>query len=128
MNDLVNLSLGEMITALRAGEVSSRELTQAYLERIDHLDSSIHAYLTLTPDDSITQADEADRKIRVWRSEPDQPLPGLTGVPIAVKDVLCVKDVRCTCGSRRTMIPSVHLQNSLAVREWTLRQLWLSGR
>ena len=100
MSDLVNLSLGEMITALRAGEVSSRELTQAYLERIDRFDPSIHAFLTLTPDDSITQADQADRKLRSWRSEPDQPLPGLTGVPIAVKDVLCVKDVRCTCGSR----------------------------
>ena len=100
MNDLVSLSLGEMITALRAGDISSRELTQAFLERIDHIDSNIHAFLTLFPEESITQADEADRMIEVWRSEPDQPLPGLTGVPIAVKDVLCVKDVRCTCGSR----------------------------
>ena len=100
MSDLVNLSLRETMTALRAGETSSRELTQAYLERIERLEPSLHAFLTLTPEKALVQADEADLRIKEWRAEPDQLLPALAGVPMAVKDVLCVNDVRCTCGSR----------------------------
>jgi aspartyl-tRNA(Asn)/glutamyl-tRNA(Gln) amidotransferase subunit A len=92
LNDLVNLSLGEMITILRAGEVSSRDLTLAFLGRIGRLDSSLHAFLTLTPDVALAQADQADQEIKNWRSDPSQSLPALTGVPIAVKDVLCVED------------------------------------
>lgn len=100
MSDLVNLSLGEMMAALRAGETSSRELTQAYLDRIEHLEPILHAFLTLIPEKALGQADDADQRIKEWRAEPDQPLPALAGVPMAVKDVLCVNDVRCTCGSR----------------------------
>jgi aspartyl-tRNA(Asn)/glutamyl-tRNA(Gln) amidotransferase subunit A len=100
MSGLVDLSLREMRTALRTGETSSRELTQAYLDRIEHLEPTLHAFLTLTPEKALSQADDADRHIKAWRAEKDQPLPALSGVPIAVKDVLCVNDVRCTCGSR----------------------------
>jgi aspartyl-tRNA(Asn)/glutamyl-tRNA(Gln) amidotransferase subunit A len=100
MSSLVNLSLGEMNTALRAGEISSRELTQAFLDQIEILEPSLHAFLTLTPKEALDQADEADRWIRAWKAEPRGSLPVLVGVPIAVKDVLCVRDVRCTCGSQ----------------------------
>lgn len=100
MSALVDLSLGEMIAALRAGETSSRELTLAYLDRIDKMETSLHAYLTLTPEKALVQAEQADRRIDAWRADQEQPLPALSGVPIAVKDVLCVNDVRCTCGSR----------------------------
>ena len=100
MSDLVNLSLRETMAALRAGETSSRELTQAYLERIERLEPSLHAFLTLTPEKALVQADDADLRIKEWRAEPNQTLPALAGVPMAVKDVLCVNDVRCTCGSR----------------------------
>lgn len=96
----MNLSLGEMITSLRAGEVSSQELTQAHLDRIADLDSSLHAFLTLTPEAALAQADQADHQIQNWRGDPDQAIATLTGIPIAVKDVLCVEDIRCTCGSR----------------------------
>ncbi len=100
MSDIVDLSLGEMITALRAGDISSRELTLAYLHRIDRLDPTLHAFLTLTPEEALAQADKADQKIQSWRSNDRQDLPALLGVPLAVKDVLCVEGIRCTCGSR----------------------------
>jgi aspartyl-tRNA(Asn)/glutamyl-tRNA(Gln) amidotransferase subunit A len=100
MSGLVDLSLGEMIAALRTGEISSRELTQAYLDRIEYLEPTLHAFLTLTSEKALAQADDADRRINAWRTDTDQLLPALSGLPIAVKDVLCVNDVRCTCGSR----------------------------
>ena len=99
MSEIVDLSLGEMLTALYAGDLSSREATLAFLDRIERLDPVIHAFLTINPDQALLQADEADKLIQNLRREPGQDLPALTGVPIAVKDVLCVKDLRCTCGS-----------------------------
>ena len=100
MTEIVNLSLGELLADLRAGDLSSREITQAYLDQIDRLNPALHAFLTLTPEAALSQADEADQRINTWRSDPGEDLPPLTGVPLAVKDVLCVKDIRCTCGSR----------------------------
>ena len=100
MPDLTDLTLTQMTGALRAGEISSRELTQAFLERIDRLNPPLHAFLTITHELAMKQADEADRRLLQWRKEPEQPVSPLLGVPIAVKDVLSVAGVRCTCGSR----------------------------
>jgi aspartyl-tRNA(Asn)/glutamyl-tRNA(Gln) amidotransferase subunit A len=97
---LTELSVLEMGRALRQGEFSSRELTSAFLERIDALDGAIQAFLTLTPELALAQADQADRRFVGQRRGLDDNLPDLLGIPLAVKDVLCVEGVRCTCGSR----------------------------
>ncbi|MGW8180182.1 MAG: amidase, partial [bacterium] len=99
MSHLTDLSLAQINQILRSGEVSSCELTQAFLDRIEGLDQFLHAFLTLLPEEALKQADEADRQLRAWRAGEIETLPPLLGVPVAVKDVLCVKDVRCTCGS-----------------------------
>jgi aspartyl-tRNA(Asn)/glutamyl-tRNA(Gln) amidotransferase subunit A len=100
MSKLTDLTLTQAVRALRQGEVSSRELTLAYLERIDRLEPILHAFLTLTPERALTEAEQADDCLVRWRKEPVQTLPALLGVPIAIKDVLCVAGVPCTCGSR----------------------------
>ena len=100
MPDLTDYNLTQITKALRAGEISSRELAQAYLERIERLNPSLRAFLTLTPEMALEQADAADRRLSGLRKDPSQPASPLLGVPIAVKDVLCVAGVRCTCGSR----------------------------
>jgi len=100
MVDVCTLSAVELCQALRKGEVSSRELTRAYLERIDALEPNLHAFLTLTPDLALQQADQADRALFEWRKDPGSPLAPLTGLPIVIKDLLCQKGVRTTCGSR----------------------------
>ncbi|MEJ2303042.1 MAG: Asp-tRNA(Asn)/Glu-tRNA(Gln) amidotransferase subunit GatA, partial [Anaerolineales bacterium] len=100
MTNLTDLSLSQMVAALRAGDVSSRESTQAFLERIERLNPQLNAYLTIIPDKALAQADAADIRLRNWRKNPDDGIAPLLGVPVAIKDVLCVADMRCTCGSR----------------------------
>jgi aspartyl-tRNA(Asn)/glutamyl-tRNA(Gln) amidotransferase subunit A len=100
MTELTDLTLIQMSASLRSGEFSSRELTLAYLERIQRLEARLHAFLTLTPELALAQADAADQRLATWRKSPQDALPPLLGIPLAVKDVLCVADVRCTCGSR----------------------------
>lgn len=96
MTDLTDLTVQEALAGLRSKAFSSRELTEACLARIDNLDSALHAFLTLTPDRALAGADAADRALQ--SGEPD--LPPLTGLPLAIKDVLCLEGVRCTCGSK----------------------------
>ena len=95
MTALTDLSLTGAAKGLKNGDYSSRELTQAYLDRIEELDQKIRAFLTLTPDEALAQADEADTILKGKGKKPP-----LLGVPIAVKDVLAVAGIRATCGSR----------------------------
>jgi aspartyl-tRNA(Asn)/glutamyl-tRNA(Gln) amidotransferase subunit A len=100
MTELTELTLIEAVDKLRTGEVSSLELTQASLQRIESIEPQIHAFITLTPEAALAQAKEADRQLTAWRKNRSQPLPALMGAPIAIKDVLCIKGTRCTCGSK----------------------------
>jgi aspartyl-tRNA(Asn)/glutamyl-tRNA(Gln) amidotransferase subunit A len=98
--ELTDLTLSQATQALRGGETSSRALNLAYLERIERLEPRLHCFLTLMAETALTQADAADRRLAKWRKSPGGELPPLLGIPLAVKDVLCVAGVPCTCGSR----------------------------
>ncbi|MCH8875383.1 MAG: Asp-tRNA(Asn)/Glu-tRNA(Gln) amidotransferase subunit GatA [Chloroflexi bacterium] len=97
MAELTDLSMLEAASALRAGDVSSTELTRACLDRIRAIDGDVHAFLTVTDDLALAQAEAADRK---FKTRPGEELPLVLGIPVAVKDVLCVEGVPTTCGSR----------------------------
>jgi len=99
MPQLTDLTAHQALAALRQGDISSRELTVACLERIDRLEPALHAFLTRTADLALRQADAADRRLVAHRAGQAEPLPPLLGLPLAVKDVLAVEGVRCTCGS-----------------------------
>lgn len=85
---------------LRAGETSSVELTEACLAQIEQHDSALRAFLTPTVALARAQARAADQQLADWRKNPSNPLHPLTGIPLAIKDVLCLKDTRTTAGSR----------------------------
>ena len=94
MSELTELTIAEAARLLRLHSISASELVTAHVERIDQVDHLVKAFLRFTPEVYEKQADEADEKLR--RGEGGL----LTGIPLAVKDVLCVKDVETTAGSQ----------------------------
>jgi len=89
----------EALDALARGEVSSEELTRAFLARIERLEDRVRAFITLTPDSALESARAADRR-RAEARRSGETLPPLLGLPLAVKDLLALEGVPCTCGSR----------------------------
>jgi len=90
-----SLRIHELGERLRRGEVTSAEVTRAYLARIEAVDPLVKAYLTVTAESALRQAVEADARLRAGT-----PRGPLDGVPVAVKDVLCTRGIRTTCGSK----------------------------
>lgn len=88
-----------LLQQLHRGGLTSVELTNDCLTRIEQHEKDLHAFITLTPELAIQSAQKADIQLRRCQKD-GEPIPPLLGLPIAIKDVLCLKDVRCTCGSR----------------------------
>jgi aspartyl-tRNA(Asn)/glutamyl-tRNA(Gln) amidotransferase subunit A len=99
MEKLIDLTTQTAADMLRKGEITSMELTQASLNHIERLEPSIHAFITLTADQALKQAATSDKQLEAARKNGGSPVSPMLGIPIVVKDVLCLKDVRCTCGS-----------------------------
>lgn len=95
MPNLVDLTIKELGTMFLKGEVGPIEVTKAYLDRIDRLDPKVRAYITITPEIALKQAEDAQRR---FKSGED--ITPLTGVPLGIKDLICTKGVRTTCASR----------------------------
>ena len=100
VSGLTDLTLIEAAAALRKGDVSSRELTEACIERIDQHEPDLHAFLALTYDLALQQADAANSGLAAVRKDSTARLPLTCGIPLAIKDVLCLQGVPTTCGSK----------------------------
>ncbi|MHB1233835.1 MAG: Asp-tRNA(Asn)/Glu-tRNA(Gln) amidotransferase subunit GatA [Burkholderiales bacterium] len=91
---MINSSLKELSAALAAKKISSRELTQTFLDRIAQLNPALNAFITVDAGKSLAQADAADKRLASGQGGP------LTGIPVAQKDIFCAKGWRTTCGSK----------------------------
>jgi aspartyl-tRNA(Asn)/glutamyl-tRNA(Gln) amidotransferase subunit A len=93
--ELTALTIDAARSAIQEREITSMALVESFYERIQQEDGEIGAFLTLTRERAIEQADRIDRMVADGK-----PLPPLGGVPVAVKDVMCTRGVRTTAGSK----------------------------
>ena len=87
-------NIRELSEGLKSKAFSSLELTESFLNRIDRLDPSINAFITVTPEKALAAAKAADVALSEGTAGP------LTGIPIAQKDIFCTEGVRSSCGSK----------------------------
>ena len=91
---MINNSLKQLAAALAAKKISSRELTQSFLTRIEQINPELNAFITVDAEKSLLQADAADKLLATGQGGP------LTGIPVAQKDIFCAQSWRTTCGSK----------------------------
>jgi aspartyl-tRNA(Asn)/glutamyl-tRNA(Gln) amidotransferase subunit A len=91
---MINKSLKQLAQALAAKQISSVELATLFLDRIERLNPTLNAFVTVDREKSLKMAVAADARIAAGTASP------LTGIPIAQKDIFCAEGWRTTCGSK----------------------------
>jgi aspartyl-tRNA(Asn)/glutamyl-tRNA(Gln) amidotransferase subunit A len=94
MNDALKQGVAELARSLARKDFTSVELTRAYLERIDQHNPQLNAYVTVTGEQALVQAQAADQARAAGTAAP------YAGIPFAHKDIFCTSGVRTACGSR----------------------------
>jgi len=89
------LTAHEIRDKIKSKELSSQEITNAFLNRIDAVEDKVESYVTVLPEEAMEAAKAVDEKIAKGET-----VGALAGVPIALKDNLCTKDVLTTCSSK----------------------------
>ena len=92
---MIDQTAASLLKQLHAGQASSVEVTQAFLDRIEGQDNKVGAFLLTDKQDAIAQAEAIDK-----RRSAGEELGRLAGLPVAIKDVLCTEGQPTTCGSK----------------------------
>jgi aspartyl-tRNA(Asn)/glutamyl-tRNA(Gln) amidotransferase subunit A len=92
--ELHQLTIHELQSLIRSGKLNSSDIVKSVFKRIDAVEGSVHAYISLMKEYAFEEAAKADRIIREGN------IHALTGIPIALKDIVCTKGFLTTCGSR----------------------------
>jgi aspartyl-tRNA(Asn)/glutamyl-tRNA(Gln) amidotransferase subunit A len=92
--DLYNLTLQQAKEKLASRDITSVALTESILNRIDQVEGTVKAYLSLHKDQALAAAEQADKKFRAGKGGM------LCGLPLSIKDVLCTSTMPTTCGSK----------------------------
>jgi aspartyl-tRNA(Asn)/glutamyl-tRNA(Gln) amidotransferase subunit A len=94
MSALHDKSVAELSAALQARQVSSVEVTRAFLDRVERHQADLNAFISISAEAALAEAAQAD--LRLGRKDAGP----LTGIPIAHKDIFCTRGEKTTCGSR----------------------------
>ena len=93
--NITELTVHELLDKLKNKELTSAEITKAYVDRINEKEKDVQAFITPLTDEAIKKAEEIDKKIEAGESKSE-----LAGIPIGLKDNMCTKGVKTTCGSK----------------------------
>jgi aspartyl-tRNA(Asn)/glutamyl-tRNA(Gln) amidotransferase subunit A len=96
MTNLLSLSAVEMRDGLVSRDFSARELAEAHLLRIEETNSKVNSFITVSRERALHDADRADKIL----AEHGPSSPRMTGIPIAVKDMICTTGIATTCASK----------------------------
>jgi aspartyl-tRNA(Asn)/glutamyl-tRNA(Gln) amidotransferase subunit A len=91
--DLNRLTIHELQKKIRAGDVSSTDIVRDVFSRIDAVEKDVHAFIAVMRNAALEGASRADADIKAGD------IKTLTGIPVALKDILCTKGFQTTCGS-----------------------------
>lgn len=125
---ITRMTLLALSDAMQRGDLTSREVTQAYLDRIHQVEGKVQAYISLNEDEALRQADECDKK----RQQGEKVSP-LCGIPVAVKDNICVKGGKTTCASKMLAdfvspySATVWEKLQAAAASCSARRIWMSS-
>ena len=93
---LIRMTAADLAENITSGQVSAVEVARAHLDRIDAVDGDVHAFLHVSGESALQQAEAVDQA----RSRGDRPASPLAGVPLALKDILVQKGSPATAGSK----------------------------
>ena len=93
--EITDLTVHELQEKLKNKELTSAEITRAYVEKIQENESKVDAFVTTLTDEAIAKAEEIDKK-----REKEEIKGDLAGIPIGIKDNICTKGIKTTCSSR----------------------------
>ena len=111
---MINLTLTEVLEKLNNREISSVELTRAYLDRIEKYGTDLNCYITTTPERALADAAASDARRAAGTTLP------LDGIPIAMKDLFATRGIRTTAASRM-------LENFVPEYESTVSQKFIDA-
>ena len=91
--ELHQLTIHELQEKIKEGKTSAEQIAESVFQRIDAVEKRVHSYIRLMKDEAMAVADKADKDIKKGD------IKALTGIPIALKDIVCTKGISTTCGS-----------------------------
>jgi len=92
--NLYSLTIHELKAKIAAGDVTAKRIVEEFYRRIEEVEGKVHAFITLMKEEALSQAEKIDGEIKQGK------LKELSGIPLALKDILCTRGVKTTCGSK----------------------------
>ena len=93
--NITDLTVHELIEKLEKKEITSKEIVNSYIENIEKHEEDVKAFVTLLKDEAIKEAENIDKKIAAGEK-----VSRFAGIPIGIKDNICTKGIKTTCGSK----------------------------